>query len=290
MPFVLTGGQSEVYRRFAIASGDKVDVEGDVVVTGDVHAHGDVKTGKDSRIEGDCLGRGAEAKIEGEVTGDVEEGAPRVPLPALPTEAELRALADRVLEGNQKLTDLGARRGALRRWQGRSQRLDRRPRYAASDGGYPSQRHARGFRFSYCSVAGLSRRYSDRQGLGLSRCLAGRGENRDREGRVSSRVWPLPALGVTAATVTLTATATATADSDSDGDSDADSDGDSDGDSDSDSGASSGTGEVKVKKGARLLFVDLVPGTDGDTAPPRLRIVSRDRDHRDRRSQALGGV
>lgn len=102
--FVLQNPESPVYYRYAVVAGERIQVVEGTTVAGDVHSNGDLSLASGARVEGDASAVG---KITGPgtVTGTAAEGAPVVTLPSLGTAAELRSLADRVLEGDQTLTD-----------------------------------------------------------------------------------------------------------------------------------------------------------------------------------------
>ncbi len=104
--FVLQNPESPVYYRYAVVAGERIQVVEGTAVTGNVHSNDDLHLASGARVEGNAS---AVDKITGPgtITGTATQGVPPVTLPRLGTAAELRALADRVLEGNQTLT--GAR-------------------------------------------------------------------------------------------------------------------------------------------------------------------------------------
>ena len=81
----------------AVLAGGHVVLERDATVSGDVHANGDVTLERDSGVEGDLSWSGTLLRDRGTVTGTRAPGPFRT-LPALPTEAEARTLADRIFE------------------------------------------------------------------------------------------------------------------------------------------------------------------------------------------------
>ena len=95
---------STVYYRYALVAGDRVQVEKDVEVTGDLHSNGDVDLEKNSSVDGDVTAVGS-VDLQGAVSGAVSEGEAPLELPELLGEAALRALADRVFEKDTTFTD-----------------------------------------------------------------------------------------------------------------------------------------------------------------------------------------
>ena len=83
----------------AVLAGGHVVLERDATVSGDVHANGDVTLERNSVVEGDLTWSGVLVRNRGTVTGTAEQ-APARSLPVVPTEAEARALADRIFEGD----------------------------------------------------------------------------------------------------------------------------------------------------------------------------------------------
>ncbi|HXU29193.1 MAG TPA: polymer-forming cytoskeletal protein, partial [Thermoanaerobaculia bacterium] len=96
--FVLTSPASPAYYAYGALAGRKVQLKGTVEVVGNVHSNDQVHLQNGSRVTGNVSASGT-VQNQGTVTGTVRSGAPQVALPALQSEAELRALADRVMNG-----------------------------------------------------------------------------------------------------------------------------------------------------------------------------------------------
>jgi hypothetical protein len=94
---------SPVYETTALTAGQAITVTRSQV-TGNLQSNGNVDLDARSRITGNVAAVG---HVHGrqEVTGSVEEGAPPVTLPALPTADQARALANRVFDGDTTFTD-----------------------------------------------------------------------------------------------------------------------------------------------------------------------------------------
>ena len=88
----------------AILAGGDLSLGRRAMVTGDVHANQHVTLEKDSRIEGDLTWTGSLLVNRGTVTGTAQQ-APKRLVPALPSEAEARAAADRVYEQSTDFTN-----------------------------------------------------------------------------------------------------------------------------------------------------------------------------------------
>lgn len=97
----LTDPGSEVYYSFAVAAGEETLLFGDV--EGDVHSNGRIDLQQGSRIDGDASAVGR-IRGPGSVTGERLQGVEPLVLPVLDVD-ELRAGADRVLEGDATLAD-----------------------------------------------------------------------------------------------------------------------------------------------------------------------------------------
>lgn len=100
----LSDPTSEVYYELALLAGEEIQIEGGVSIAGDVASNGDLDLKKDAVIEGDVTVVG-QAKVQGTITGTLAEGAAPRSLPELASEADLRAWADRVLDGDQTFED-----------------------------------------------------------------------------------------------------------------------------------------------------------------------------------------
>ncbi|HEX3130764.1 MAG TPA: PKD domain-containing protein [Thermoanaerobaculia bacterium] len=98
--FRLSNPESPVYYRYAVIAGERIQLVEGTRVAGNLHSNGDVSTASGVLIDGDASTVG---KITGPgtVTGTKREGAPSVSLPRLATAAELQAMADRKLQGDQ---------------------------------------------------------------------------------------------------------------------------------------------------------------------------------------------
>ena len=93
--FVLTSPESPVYSSYGAIAGRKVQLKGTVEVVGNVHSNDRVHLQNGSRVTGNVSASGS-VQNQGTVTGTVRSGAPQVALPALLSDAALRALADRI--------------------------------------------------------------------------------------------------------------------------------------------------------------------------------------------------
>ncbi len=102
--FVLTSPSSRLYYTHGVLAGGRVQIAGGTRVVGDLHANGAVHLQNGSTVEGDVSAAG-KVTNQGTVTGSVRELVSTLALPALQSDAELRALADRVLTGNQTLNN-----------------------------------------------------------------------------------------------------------------------------------------------------------------------------------------
>ncbi len=102
--FLLPDPGSKVWYRYALVAGEKLQVVGATSVTGNLHSNGTVDLQSGSVVTGDVTAVGS-LTLHGTVNGATQSGAPAVTLPALPSAAELRALADRVIEGNTELAN-----------------------------------------------------------------------------------------------------------------------------------------------------------------------------------------
>jgi hypothetical protein len=94
---VMPDPASPLYRSFIAVAGSQLKVEKDCRLTGNVHgnANADLDTGDLVTGNVSAVGR---VDDRGTVTGTVTSGAPARSLPQLPTEAQARALANRVFE------------------------------------------------------------------------------------------------------------------------------------------------------------------------------------------------
>lgn len=93
--FVLTSPTSPAYSSYGALAGRKIQLKGTVEVVGNVHSNDRVQLQNGSRVVGDVSASGS-VQNQGTVTGTVRSGAPQVALPGLLSDAELRALADRI--------------------------------------------------------------------------------------------------------------------------------------------------------------------------------------------------
>jgi cytoskeletal protein CcmA (bactofilin family) len=95
--FQLTDPASPIYFTLGAAAGDEISVEGGATVTGSLHSNGRVTVKDTARVTGDVS---AADRIDnrGTITGSVTPNAPARQLPALFSEAQARALADRTFE------------------------------------------------------------------------------------------------------------------------------------------------------------------------------------------------
>ncbi|MFN7963846.1 MAG: Ig-like domain-containing protein [Thermoanaerobaculia bacterium] len=101
---VLPDPGNEVYYTRAAAAGGELKVEQNGLITGNACANSNVELQPGSRIVGDLTTSG-QFGGGGTVTGQVTTGAPPTLLPALGTEAQLRALANRVFNSSQVFTN-----------------------------------------------------------------------------------------------------------------------------------------------------------------------------------------
>lgn len=102
--FRLSNPESPVYYRYALIAGERIQIVEGTQVAGDVHSNGDVSTASGVLIDGNASAVGT-ITGPGTVTGTESEGTAPVALPRLATAAELQAMADRTLQGNQTFTD-----------------------------------------------------------------------------------------------------------------------------------------------------------------------------------------
>jgi len=102
--FILPDPESEVYYHFTFVAGDRIEIGKENQVTGNLHSNGDIDLKKDSVVTGDVS---AVETIDnkGQIVGTATEGADPIDLPELLDADSLRALADRVFEGDTTLTD-----------------------------------------------------------------------------------------------------------------------------------------------------------------------------------------
>lgn len=96
---VLSDPGSTVYYTLAVSAADDLHVDKGASVEGDVHGNHRVLNDKESVITGD-VSAVVDVTERGAIGGTVTEGAAALALPLLVSEAELRALADRVVEGD----------------------------------------------------------------------------------------------------------------------------------------------------------------------------------------------
>ena len=96
---------SPIYRTLAVAAGHDADCGNRGRIEGNVHANADVKLHPNCRVVGDVTAAGHVHSHHGNVTGTVTSHAAPRSLPAIPAEAQLRALANRIYERDTTLTD-----------------------------------------------------------------------------------------------------------------------------------------------------------------------------------------
>jgi len=87
-----------------VAAGVSVGLERDSIVRGDIHSNGDVALERSSEVDGGVTLVGTLTNSNGTVTGTVTQVATEA-LPAIPTEAEARSLADRIFEQDTDFVD-----------------------------------------------------------------------------------------------------------------------------------------------------------------------------------------
>jgi hypothetical protein len=92
-----------VYETTAVAAGHSITVTRSQV-SGNLQSNGNVDLDSGSRINGNVAATG-HVKGREDVSGSVQEGAPPVALPVLPTAAQARALASRVFDRDTTFTD-----------------------------------------------------------------------------------------------------------------------------------------------------------------------------------------
>jgi glucodextranase-like protein/Big-like domain-containing protein len=88
---------SPLYRSFIAVAGSRLQVEKDCRLAGNVHGNANVDLDTGDLVTGNVSAVGR-VDDRGTVTGTVTSGAPARTLPQLPTEAQARALANRVFE------------------------------------------------------------------------------------------------------------------------------------------------------------------------------------------------
>lgn len=102
--FLLTSPSSEIYYTHGLLAGGRIQVAGGTGITGNVHSNGDIHLLNGSLVTGDVSAAGT-LILQGTVNGTTSQGAAPRNLPALASEASLKALADRILTGPVTLTD-----------------------------------------------------------------------------------------------------------------------------------------------------------------------------------------
>jgi hypothetical protein len=93
--FVMPDPGSPLYRSFVAVAGDNLKAEQDCLFIGNLQGNGDIDLDKTSAVTGNVSAVGT-VKNHGTVTGTVTSHAPVRTLPVFPTEAQARALANRV--------------------------------------------------------------------------------------------------------------------------------------------------------------------------------------------------
>ena len=101
---VLTDPGSELYYTLAVTAGDEVKIDKFCTVTGDVHSNKKVSLETDGLVDGD-VSASVEADLKGTVTGTVASPVPARTLPVLLDEAQARALAEQIYEGDHDFID-----------------------------------------------------------------------------------------------------------------------------------------------------------------------------------------
>jgi hypothetical protein len=102
--FYLPDPTSAAYWRFAAAAGSHLQLEQDAHCTGNLQSNGNMDLDRRSAVTGNVFAVGRIAG-SGAVSGQRSPGAPPLPLPPLPTVAQARALANRVIETNTTFTN-----------------------------------------------------------------------------------------------------------------------------------------------------------------------------------------
>src|SRR5580692_11793988 len=95
---------SPLYETVALAAGTGITVAEDATITGNLVCNDDIDLDEGSRVTGDVTAAGR-VHQRGTVSGHVVERAPRIALPAFPSAAQARALANRVFDGDKTFTD-----------------------------------------------------------------------------------------------------------------------------------------------------------------------------------------
>ena len=101
---VLTSPSSKLYYTYGLLAGGRIQIASGSRAVGNVHANGAIHLLQGSTVEGNVSAAG-KINNQGTVTGQVREQSAPLTLPALLSNAELQALADRVLTGDQLLTN-----------------------------------------------------------------------------------------------------------------------------------------------------------------------------------------
>lgn len=101
---VLSDPGSAVYYTQAVSAQDDIHLDKSSSVVGDVYGNHSVFNDKESLVTGN-VSAVVDVSERGSVTGVVVVGAPPLALPVLTSEPELRALAERVIEGNHTFVD-----------------------------------------------------------------------------------------------------------------------------------------------------------------------------------------
>ena len=102
--FSLSGQESEVYYRYAVAAGEEIKVEKDSQIIGNLHSNGAVELKKDSTITGD-VSAVDDVESEGTISGTVTEGAGVVGLPMLLDQSGVLSIAERIFNEDTTFTD-----------------------------------------------------------------------------------------------------------------------------------------------------------------------------------------
>lgn len=104
-PLILLQPTSEAYYTWAIVAGGNLDVDKDTTIEGSLRGNADIDLQDGVSVSGDAVAVG---DVDGAaaVAGIVTEGVAALPLPTFPPAAELEALADRVLDGDQAFESL----------------------------------------------------------------------------------------------------------------------------------------------------------------------------------------
>ena len=108
--FVVPGPTSPLYRSFVAVGGANLLVQQSCSLTGNLQSNGPLALALGDRVTGNVSAAGPIVNL-GSVSGTVTSGAPAKTLPALPTQAQALALANRVFTTNTTFTNAEIRPG-----------------------------------------------------------------------------------------------------------------------------------------------------------------------------------